>query len=287
MNPYILYTDSACDISPELLTQWGVRYRSLTFQFTDAEDVYPDTSVPADDFYKEILSGRSAKTAAVNAETFQEAFEPELQQGNDILYLGFSSGLSSTYNSGRLAMEELRAQYPERKMIAVDTLAASSGFGLLVYLAVQKKNEGATIEEVAQYITDIRLNLCHWFTVDDLKYLRMGGRISPTVAIVGSLLNVKPILHVDDEGHLINMSKVRGRRAAIKTLAEKVRELSSDTSAPIFISQAACLDDANYLKEILETEQQRHVELISNVGPVIGSHSGPGTLAIFFLGVHR
>lgn len=287
MNNYIIYTDSACDIAPELLAQWEVSCQSLTFQFTDSEKEYLDTEVPADDFYKEMLSGRSARTAAVNVDSFKRAFERELQQGKDILYLAFSSGLSSTYNSGRLAMEELQEQYPDRRMIAVDSLSASAGFGLLLYLAVQKKREGASLDEVAQFVMDTRLHLCHWFTVDDLKYLRMGGRISSTVAIVGSILNVKPVLHVDDEGHLINISKVRGRRAAIKALAEKVGELSSDTESPIFICQAACLEDANTLKEILETEQHRHVELITNVGPVIGSHSGPGTLAVFFLGIHR
>lgn len=287
MKPYMIYTDSSCDISPSLLAEWGVGSESLSFHFTDDGAEHLDTDVPAAEFYAGMRAGRQAKTAAVNVDAFKTGFERVLQQGFDLLYLGFSSGLSSTFNSGRLAMEELQAKYPERQMIAVDTLSASAGFGLLVYLAVQKKNNGASLEETAQFIRDTRLHLCHWFTVDDLRYLRAGGRISSAAALLGSVLSIKPVLHMDNEGHLINVSKVRGRRAAIRALAAKVQELSSDPDAPIFISHGDCLDDAETLKAILETEQHRHVDRIADVGPVIGAHSGPGTLSVFFLGRER
>ena len=286
MNDYVIFVDSACDIAPEILDQWGVKYESLTFRFVDSNEEFYDTRYPAEEFYKQVLAGRMAKTAAVNTETFRASFEKILQEGLDLLYLGFSSGLSSTFDAGRMALKELQEEYPDRHMAAVDSLSASAGYGLLLYLTVQKKKEGASLEEAARFAEDTRLHLCHWFTVDDLKYLRMGGRISSATAIIGGMLNIKPVLHMDDEGHLINMTKVRGRKMSIKALAEKAAELASDSESPVYISHGACPEDALELKRLME-EKGRRVELITSVGPVIGSHSGPGTLALFFLGVHR
>lgn len=288
MSAYVIFTDSASDIKPELLDKWGVPSINLTFRFEGDEKEYSNSEMQSKEFYNKMREGKIAKTAAVNPDTFAEAFEEILSQGKDILYLGFSSGLSTTYNSGKIAADELLGKYPDRKIITVDTLAASAGEGMLVYLAVQKKNSGASIEEVAQYIEDIKLKLCHWFTVDDLVYLKRGGRVSPTVAFVGNLLEIKPVLHVDNDGHLINMFKVRGRKAAISALADKMGELAEDKeNGVVYISHGDCMSDVELLKDILKDKYGVKVDIVADVGPVIGAHSGPGTLALFFVGKER
>ena len=213
--------------------------------------------------------------------------EPILQAGEDILYLGFSSALSSTYNAGALAAEQLAEKYPDRKILTVDTLSASMGQGLLVYLTVQQKRAGATIEEARDFAEKNKFHLCHWFTVDDLHHLRRGGRVSATSAVLGTVLNIKPVLHMDNEGRLIFMEKVRGRRASIKRMLEKMRETAIEPEKQIvFMSHGDCIEDAEYLAGRIREEW--NVEVVINyVGPVIGSHSGPGTLALFFLGTER
>lgn len=288
MSNYIICTDSACDIKPAKLAEWGIPFSSLTFRFNDSEKEYTDADMDIKTFYDKMRHGGIAKTAAINTEAFAAEFEKHLLAGDDILYLGFSSGLSTTYNSGRLAAEALREKYPERKIFTVDTLAASAGEGLLVALVLAKKNEGATIEEAASYAEEIKLNICHWFTVDDLVYLKRGGRVSPTVAFVGNALGIKPILHVDNDGHLISKSKVRGRKSSITALADKYTELAKEPEGGLaFISNGDCTDDAEALKKILEDRHNANVEIITDVGPVIGAHSGPGTLALFFVGKER
>ncbi|MBR7098413.1 MAG: DegV family protein [Clostridia bacterium] len=238
--------------------------------------------------YAKMRAGSVAKTAAVNSESFVQLFEETLKEGKDVLYLGFSSGLSTTYNSGRLAALELSERYPDNKIVTVDTLSASAGFGLLVYHAVQKKNSGATLDEVASYIEALKWKLCHWFTVDDLVYLKRGGRISPTAAFVGNVLGIKPVLHMDNEGHLINMFKVRGRKTAVTALADQYDKLAEELSGgTVFISQADCMADAEELARILKERHGVSVQIITDVGPVIGAHSGPGTLALFFIGKER
>ena len=288
MNPYVIYTDSACDILPETLAAWNVPYVSLTFRIDGNETEYTERDIPSSEFYNRMREGSVAKTSAVNIETFRAAFEAELKAGRDVLYIGFSSGLSATYNSARIAAEQLAQDYPERRVITIDSLCASAGFGLLVALAVRKRDAGATLDELADYVKNAVPGICHWFTVDDLVYLKRGGRVSPTVAFVGNLLGIKPVLHVDDEGHLINMTKARGRRAAIAALAQKYGELLADSACnEAFISHGDCLQDAELLKTILERDYGASVTLITPVGTVIGAHSGPGTLALFFIGNQR
>ena len=289
MTDYIIITDSSCDIEPELLAQWEVPYVSLTYKFDEDAAGHGNYDLPFDQFYDRMRKGGVARTAAANVETFKQAFEPWLKAGKDLLYIGFSSGLSSTVNSGALAAKELMEAYPERKILVEDTFAASAGFGLLVYLTVQEKRKGADLEQAAKFVEDTRLHLCHWFTVDDLVYLKRGGRVSAAAAFVGGVLNVKPVLHMDDPGHLINMFKVRGRRASIKALADKYGELAlhpgpEDT---VFISHGDCIGDARLLEKLLAERYGAKVRLITYVGPVIGSHSGPSTLALFFLGRER
>jgi DegV family protein with EDD domain len=288
MSEYIIITDSACDIKPEILEKWGVPFCSLTLRFEGEDKEYLNFDLTATEFYAKMREGGIAKTAAVNVEIFSQCFEEYLKEGKDVLYLGFSSGLSTTYNSGRLAALQLQEKYPDRKIIAVDSLSASAGFGLLLYLTLKKKNEGATIEEAAKYAEELRFNLCHWFTVDDLMYLKRGGRISPTVAFVGNVLGIKPVLHMDNEGHLINMTKVRGRRTSVEALAQKYDELALNTKeGTLFISHGDCLADAEYLASIIKNKHGVDVEIITDVGPVIGAHTGPGVLAFFFVGKER
>lgn len=288
MSEYLIYADSACDVKPELLGEWGVPYQCLTFRFNGEDAEYSNDDVSIGEFYAKMREGGVAKTAAVSPESFVMGFETVLKSGRDVLYLGFSSGLSTTFNSARLASEHLRESYPDRKIIVVDTLAASAGFGLLVRLAVECQKAGASIEEVAAYIEEIKLSLCHWFTVDDLVYLKRGGRISPTAAFVGNMLGIKPVLHVDNDGHLINVSKVRGRKTAVAALAAKYTETAlTPNEGVVYISHGDCEGDARLLADMIREKHGVEVSLITDVGPVIGAHSGPGTLALFFLGRER
>ena len=288
MKPYVILTDSGCDIAPELLQEWGVKCISLTFRFDGDETEYGSNDMTVSEFYNHMRNGKTAKTSAINSARFRSFFEEELKAGNDVLYIGFSSGLSSTYGTGRMVAEQLRAEYPDQTILTIDSLAASAGQGLLVAIAARRKNEGVGIKELADEIESYIPRLCHWFTVDDLVYLKRGGRVSPTVAFVGNMLGIKPILHVDDEGHLIPMGKVRGRKTSIATLAQKYGELLENADVnEAFISHGDCLADAQELKTILETQYGARVTLITSVGTVIGAHSGPGTLALFFIGKHK
>lgn len=288
MNKYVICTDSACDMCADILQAWEVSSASLRFRFEGEEKEYSNNELPAKAFYEKMRRGGVAKTSAVNVSDFKILFETLLQQEEDILYLGFSSGISTTYNSARLAAEELKTMYPERKIITVDTRAASAGFGLLVYLAVEKKRAGGTLEEVAAYIEAMHPKLCHWFTVDDLQYLKRGGRVSPTSAFIGGVLGIKPVMHVDYDGKLIPVSKVRGRKAALQAMADQYgRLVDSTVSAPIYISHGDCMDDVEFLKQLLIEQYGAEVAVVSDVGPVIGAHSGPGTLALFFVGTEK
>ena len=285
MRDYVIFTDSACDIKPELLAEWGVPYRCLTFRFDGEDKEYSNDDMSVTQFYDKMRAGGVAKTAAVTPDAFAKMFEEEaLKQGKDVLYIGFSSGLSTTYNSGRIAALELKEKYPEAKIITVDTLAASAGEGLMLYLTVEQKKKGATIEEAEAFVRDLIGRMGIWFTVDDLVYLKRGGRVSPTAAFVGNLLGIKPVLYMDNEGHLIPVSKVRGRRTSIVAMADKYTEKAVDKSGgTVFISHGGCLADAQSLADILKERHGVEVKIITDVGPVIGAHSGPGTIALFFV----
>ena len=286
MNEYRIFTDSACDMSAEVLRLWGVKFCSLSFMFDGESRSYENYELPAPVFYQFMRDGKTAKTAAINPDTFTRAFERELKKGRDVLYLGFSSGLSTTCNSARIAAEELMEQYPERKVLVVDTLGASAGQGLLLYLTVQQKRSGATIEQAAQFAEDHKMSVCQWFTTDTLTYLQRGGRVSAVSATFGNMLNIRPILHVDAEGKLSNTGKIRGRKATIKALADKAIKSAKD-GYPIFISHADCEADAVALATMIRDARGLKTEVITDVGPVIGAHAGPGTLALFFVGTER
>ena len=283
---YILITDSACDITPEKLREWNVELVRMPFLFTDDGKEHLDHDLSMPEFYAQMRDGRVAKTSGVNQDTFENAFTPFLEAGKDVFYLAFSSGLSVTAQNGKHAAEALQEKFPERKIRVVDSLCASAGQGLFVYLAVQNRDKGMTIDENADAMEADKLHLCHWFTVEDLKYLKRGGRISTATALLGTALNVKPVLHVDNEGHLIKLTQTHGRKKSIRKMAEALGE-SIYPDTPIFISHGDCEDDAQLLARILKEEYGKEVNLITFIGSVIGAHSGPGTLALFFRGKER
>ena len=286
-NNYVICTDSASDMPAALLKSLGITATPLTFRFEGEAGEYINQDMDIRKFYEKMQGGSVAKTSAVNSEKFIEDFRVHLEAGYDILYLGFSSALSTTYNSARLAADSLKKEYPERKILTVDMLCASAGGALLIDSVLEKKRQGATIEEAAKYAEEIKLNVCHWFTVDDLVYLKRGGRVSPTVAFVGNILGIKPIMHVDNEGHLVKVGKVRGRKNSIIALAEKYGELCANKETKVYISHSNCIGEAEFLAKTIEEKYGKRTDLITDVGPVIGAHSGPGTLALFFIGKGR
>ncbi len=290
MKNYIILTDSSADLPMHYYEKYEINFIPLSF-LLDGESYQnlPDEStLRFSEVYEHLRNGKNITTSAINVETFRQVFLPYLREGKDVLYLGFSSGLSGTFSAGSIAAQELAEEYPERKIVCVDTLCASLGQGLLVYLTAKKRLEGATLEEAAAYTESIKLNLCHWFTVNDLFFLKRGGRISAATALVGSALGIKPILHVDNEGHLVSVSKVRGRKKAIMSLLDKMKETAIDPANQIpFISHGDCLEDAQELADAVKKEFGVKDVIINYVGPVIGAHSGPGTLALFYLGKER
>lgn len=287
MANYQIITDSGSDLPVEKLVQLDVKMASLSLLFRGsmlADSVTEETK----EFYEAMRNGESASTAAINPDGWAKVMEPVLQQGKDILVIAFSSGLSTTYQSAVIAAGELQEKYPERTIKVVDSLCASLGQGLLVWHACQKRDAGMSLEDLTVWVETNKWYLCHWFTVDDLKYLKRGGRISAATALVGTMLNIKPVLHVDDEGHLVSVGKVRGRKASIEAMVKQMETLSAPGSNEVaFICHGDCLEDARYLEKLIKERCGVKEVFIGYTGAVIGAHSGPGTLALFFLGEHR
>lgn len=290
MADYVIVTDSSCDLPDKLAKELEVAVLPLSFHMNgkDYRNYLDEREMPIGEFYSHIRAGELCTTSAVNVDAYKSAMEPLLQQGKDILDIAFSSGLSATYSSAKIACEELAEKYPDRKVLAVDTLSASLGQGLLVSLAVEQKREGKNVEELRDWVEQNKLHICHWFTVDDLNHLKRGGRISGATALLGTMLSIKPVMHVDDEGHLIPMGKVRGRRASLDALADHMEETAVDPAAQtVFISHGDCREDADYLAGEIERRMGVKNFVIGNCGPVVGAHSGPGTMALFFFGTRR
>lgn len=286
MSEYVILTDSGADLPSEISASLGIGVIDLVLQFGNTTKL--DSEMDKKEFYDRLRAKEPVTTSAVNMERFKEFFEAYLKAGKDILYLGFSSGLSATYVAGRNAAEELSEAYPERRVMTVDTLCASLGQGLLVALAAKKKNEGASLGEVYAFVTENVLHLCHWFTVDDLFFLKRGGRVSAATAVLGTMLAIKPVLHVDNEGHLINVAKVRGRRAAVDALYDKIAETAIAPEGQLYyICHGDCIEDAEYLAGKIRDAYPESEVMIGYTGTVIGAHSGPGTLALFFIGTQR
>ncbi len=290
MSEYVIVTDSSSDLSETMAREIGVEVLPMAFTMGGKTyHNYPDNrEMDPKDFYQELREGGMATTSAVNVSDYTQMVEPILKEGKDVLILVFSSGLSSTYQSSVLAVEELREKYPDRKIFTVDTLCASLGQGLLVWHAAQMQKAGKSIEEVRDWTEENKLHLCHWFTVDDLHFLKRGGRVSAATAVVGSMLQIKPVLHVDDEGHLINVGKARGRGASLTALVDHMKETAIDPAEQtVFISHGDCLADAEKVAADVKARLGFKEVVINTIGPVIGAHSGPGTVALFFLGTKR
>lgn len=288
MQNYIIVTDSGTDFTEKMKKELDVVQLELTI-IVEGEEPKPNNEIDNKTLYEMLRAKKKATTSAVNVEDFKNSMRAYLEEGKDILYLGFSSGLSSTYNAGRIACEELSEEFPERKLYAVDTLCASLGQGLLVYYAAKMRLDGKSIDEVRDFAENNKLRLCHWFTVDDLFFLKRGGRVSAATAVVGTMLGIKPIMHVDNNGKLVKVGTARGRRASIDTLCEKAKASMIDAKEKLvaFISHGDCEEDAKYLADKMKKEVGFKEVLIGYVGSVIGSHSGPGTLALFYLGTER
>lgn len=287
MSDYRIITDSTSDLTQEQTERLDVTVIPMNFTIGNDSllDDPDERSISSHDFYRRLAAGETSTTNQISMIAFEEVFEPFLASGLDVLYLGFSSGLSGTYGNSVLAARELAEKYPERRIYAVDTLAASLGEGLLVYHATQKKRGGAGIDEVKSWVEQNRNRLNHWFTVDDLNHLKRGGRISGAAALVGTMLGIKPVLHVDDEGHLILMEKVRGRRQSLDALVSHMAEAALEPeNQMIFVSHGDSPEGCAYVEEQMRKRLGvREVEC-GPIGPVIGTHSGPGTVAVFFLG---
>lgn len=291
---FALVTDSSCNLPGEMIDDLDVHVLPLTFMVEGEDTVYQSylkgQSVDLGSFYTMMREGKVFKTSLPSMADTEVLLRQLLDAGEDILYLGFSSGLSGTTEAVTMLMNQLSTEYPDRKLIAVDTLAASLGQGLLVWYAANKANEGASIEEVATWVEENKLHLAHWFTVDDLMFLFRGGRVSRTSAWAGTLLNIKPVMHVDNEGHLIPLEKVRGRKKSLNALLDHMEAsaLKPIEDQTVFITHGDCIEDAKYVAdEVRKRFGVKKPITINYVDPVIGAHSGPGTMALFFLADHR
>ncbi|MCI6429831.1 MAG: DegV family protein [Oliverpabstia sp.] len=289
MREYVITTDNTADLPYSYYKQHDIEYMYLTYQM-EGETYGKQNELEYKDFYERMRKGSMPTTSQVNSEEAKEVLRPILAQGKDILHLAFSSGLSGSYNSVRMAAEELREEFPDRKIVVIDSLCASLGEGLFVDKAVEMKEEGKSLEENAAWLEENKLNFCHVFTVDDLFHLHRGGRVSKVAAVVGTMINLKPLLHVDNEGHLIPLKNVRGRRKSLSGLVTMMEERIGDwkdKNTKIFISHGDCQEDAEYVAKLVREKFGYETFLINTIGATIGAHAGPGTVALFFLGEYR
>lgn len=288
---YRIVSDSSCNLPESIIDEFDIHIFPLTFMVDDVQyqSYLKGHKTDLKQFYTMMREGKMITTSLPNLAEAADALKGILDAGDDILYIGFSSGLSGTYEAIELLMGSLAAEYPDRTLLAVDTLAASLGEGLLVWYAAQMRDDGATIEEVRDWLCENRLHLAHWFTVDDLMFLFRGGRVSRTSAWAGTMLNIKPVMHVDDEGHLIPLEKVRGRKKSLNALVDHMEQTASQPVADqtVFITHGDCQEDAEYLAGLVRERFGVKDILINYVDPVIGAHSGPGTMALFFLASER
>ncbi len=290
MPDFVILTDSCCDMTDQMAQELGLCVLPLMFHLKeqDYRNYLDGREIPFHAVYEQVRSGETVTTSAVSVGDFEVAMRTILESGKDILSLSFSSALSTTYQSSVIAAEDLKGEFPDRKILTVDTLCASLGQGLLTWLCAQQKKQGKTLEEVYDFAMETRGRVCHWFTVDDLNHLKRGGRVSAAAALFGTMLSVKPVLHVDDEGRLIPISKVRGRRASLLAVVDEMEKSAVDPgNQTVFISHGDCEADAQFVADEVRRRFGTKDIFINYVGPVIGSHSGPGTIALFFLGKSR
>ena len=290
MSEYVLMTDSCCDLSAETAAELELEVLPLRLELEGASyrNLLDGSEIGFREFYDRVRGGAMPVTSAVNVGEFEAAMRPILEAGKDILCLCFSSALSTTYQSAVIAARELEEAFPERTVRVVDSLCASMGQGLFVWLCAQEKKKGKTLEEVWDYAEGAKGNICHWFTVDDLNHLKRGGRVSATAALFGTMLSIKPVLHVDDQGRLIPMEKCRGRKASLLALVDHMEKTAVEPERyPVFISHGDCREDAEFVAEEVRRRLGVREVYIHYVGPVIGSHTGAGVMTLFFVGRER
>lgn len=285
----VIIIDSSSDLPIEYVRDSKTPVLGLTVNFKGKE--YKDdfgTSLPYKEFYDEVRKGEMPSTAQINVYDYSEEFKKHVREGKAVIYIGLSSALSGSYNSACIAKNMVLEEYKDADITVIDSRSASMGEGLLDYYAIELLNKGASKDEIISFIEDIKLKINHWFTVDDLNHLKRGGRVSATAAVIGTLLDVKPILNVNDEGKLISVTKVKGRKKSIKTLAEELdKRIINPEEQVIFISHGDCIDDAKLLEKLILEKHKVKDIVINNIGPTVGSHSGPGTVALFFIGEKR
>ena len=290
MREFVIMTDSCCDMTAAMAEELGLCVLPLSLHMGDRvyHNYLDGREIGFQDFYARIRSGETATTSAVNVGAFEVKMREILGQGKDILCINFSSALSTTYQSATIAAADLREEFPDSKVFVVDSLCASLGQGLLVYLCAQEQRKGRSVEEVRDFAEATKGSICHWFTVDDLNHLKRGGRISAATAFFGTMLSIKPVLHVDDGGHLVPVSKTRGRKASLLALVDHMEQTALDASGgTVFISHGDCEADARFVADEITRRFGNRDISINFVGPVIGNHSGPGTVALFFVGSKR
>ena len=291
MDDFVILTDSCCDMTARMAADLELEVLPLSLNMEDRvyHNYLDGREIGFQDFYARLRAGALATTSAISVGVFDEAMRKILDSGRDVLYLAFSSALSTTYQSAVIAADDLREAYPGRKIFVVDTLSASLGQGPAgIPLRPGKCGRGKTIDQVHVFAEETKAKVCHWFTVDDLNHLKRGGRVSAAAALLGTMLSIKPVMHVDDEGHLTKVGTARGRNASLKALVDHMAETAIDPAGQtVFISHGDCEEDANKVAEDVKRRFGVQTVVLNNVGPVIGAHSGPGTVALFFLGRHR
>lgn len=290
MRDFVILTDSCCDLPADMAEELALHVVPLSFTVGGAEyrNWLDGREIDFPAFFEKIRNGEAGTTSAVSVGDFETVMRELLEQGKDILCLNFSSGLSTTYQSAAIAAEDLRGEFPEAKILVVDSLCASLGQGLFVWLCAQQKKAGRTIDEVHAYAEKTKLHICHWFTVDDLNHLKRGGRISAATALFGTMLSIKPVMHMDNEGHLIPVSKARGRRASLLALVDQMEARAIDPAGQtVFICHGDCLDDAQFVADEVRRRMGTQTIHINYVGPVIGNHTGCGVVSLFFVGNER
>ncbi len=290
MGEYVIMTDSSCDLPAELAAELELDVLPLTVNIDGAEykNYLDGREIGFHEFYTKLRASQSCSTSAINVSQVLESAAPVLEAGKDVLYIAFSSGLSNTYNAAAVAAQELNEKYGRQRMLVVDSKCASMGQGLLVWLCAQKKAAGASLEALRDYAEETKGHICHWFTVENLQQLRKGGRISRTVATLGTMLNIKPVLHIDPDGKIQSISKARGRENSLKALVDRMAETAIEPEKQtVFISHGDCREEAEKVAAMVKARFGVQRVVISYVGPVIGAHSGWGTMALFYLGSHR